>query len=233
MASASAASSMPTIPASSIERPARSPRCSGPVAPIRHAALSTLDMIGDAERTTLDAFNATDLDYDRTATVATLFHAQAARTPDRPAASFGDRTLSYAELEAAAAAIGRRLAAAGIGRHDRVGIAVPRGLDMLAGVIATLDLGAAYVPLDPTYPIDRLQFMVGDSGIKALLATGATALQLGRTRHRGRRSGRRANRRRGDREPDRRPRSSRPRLRDLHVGLDGQAQGRACSSTAT
>ena len=143
------------------------------------AALSTLDMIGDAERTTLDAFNATDLDYDRTATVATLFHAQAARTPDRPAASFGDRTLSYAELEAAAAAIGRRLAAAGIGRHERVGIAVPRGLDMLAGVIATLDLGAAYVPLDPTYPIDRLQFMVGDSGIKALLATGATALQLG------------------------------------------------------
>ncbi len=143
------------------------------------AALSTLDMIGDAERTTLDAFNATDLDYDRTTTVSTLFHAQAARTPDRPAASFGDRTLTYAELEAAAAAIGRRLAAAGIGRHDRVGIAVPRGLDMLAGVIATLDLGAAYVPLDPTYPIDRLQFMVGDSGIKALLATGATALQLG------------------------------------------------------
>ena len=143
------------------------------------ASLATIDMIGDVERATLDAFNATDLDYDRTATVATLFHAQAARTPDRPAASFGERTLTYAQLEAAAAELGRRLAAAGIGRHDRVGIAVPRGLDMLAGVIATLDLGAAYVPLDPTYPIDRLQFMVVDSGIKALLATGATALELG------------------------------------------------------
>ena len=84
-------------------------------------------MIGDVERATLDAFNATDLDYDRTATVATLFHAQAARTPDRPAASFGERTLTYAQLEAAAAELGRRLAAAGVGRRDRVGIARARG----------------------------------------------------------------------------------------------------------
>ena len=74
----------------------------------------------------------------------------------------------------------RRLADLGVGRGDRVGIAVPRGVEMVVGVLATLDLGAAYVPLDPTYPADRLGFMVDDAGISVLLATGASAGELAR-----------------------------------------------------
>jgi natural product biosynthesis luciferase-like monooxygenase protein len=139
-----------------------------------------LPLLGEAERAALDAINATDLDYDRDATVDAMFRAQATRTPDAPALTFGSRTLTYAELVAATDRMATTLRRVGIGRGDRVGIALPRGIDMVVGVLATLDCGAAYVPLDPTYPEDRLGFMVDDSGIKALLAEGEVAATLGR-----------------------------------------------------
>ncbi len=143
-------------------------------------AVADLPLLGPAELALLDAVNATTLDHDRTATIDGLFAAQVARTPDAPALSVGSRTMSYADLDAAAAALAGRLAAAGVGPRDRVGIGVPRGADMVVGVLATLRLGAAYLPLDPTYPTERLQFMVDDSGIAVLLATAATAAQLDR-----------------------------------------------------
>ena len=138
---------------------------------------SDLPMLGKAEVAFLDAINGTDLDHDRTATIDALFHAQVIRTPDAPALSAGNVTLTYAELESASASLRTRLAAAGIGRGDRVGIALPRGIDMVVAVLATLDLGAAYLPLDPTYPAERLGFMIDDAGISLLLATDATELQ--------------------------------------------------------
>ena len=163
------------------------------------------------------------VDHDRQATLDSLFHDQVARTPDAPALSSGSVTLTYAELEAAAASLRARLAAAGIGRGDRVGIALPRGVDMVVGVLATLDLGAAYLPLDPTYPTDRLHFMIDDAGIAVLLATDGAA-ELGRSR-------------RARRGPDDAPfdaagagtrvthDADRSRLRDLHLRVDGYAQG--------
>jgi natural product biosynthesis luciferase-like monooxygenase protein len=142
--------------------------------------VADLPLLGPSEVALLDAVNATEVDHDRTATLDRLFADQVARTPDAPALSVGSRTMSYAELDAAAAALAGRLAAAGVGPRDRVGIGVPRGVDMVVGVLATLRLGAAYLPLDPTYPAERLQFMVDDSGIRVLLATAATAAQLER-----------------------------------------------------
>jgi natural product biosynthesis luciferase-like monooxygenase protein len=139
-----------------------------------------LPILGPTELAFLDSLNRTDRDHDRTATIDRLFREQVERTPDAPALSFGDRTLTYAELRAAADALAARLAAAGVGRGDRVGIAVPRGVEMLVGVLATLQVGAAYLPLDPSYPMDRLGFMVDDAGIAVLLATGSTATELGR-----------------------------------------------------
>jgi natural product biosynthesis luciferase-like monooxygenase protein len=149
-----------------------------------HAAPQTpvgeLPLIGATEAAALAAINDTALDYDRDATIDALFRAQAARTPDAAALSFGSRTLTYAELLAATHRMAAALRGVGVGRGDRVGIALPRGIDMVVGVLATLDCGAAYVPLDPTYPEDRLEFMVDDAGIKALLAEGETATTLSR-----------------------------------------------------
>jgi natural product biosynthesis luciferase-like monooxygenase protein len=144
------------------------------------ARAGDLPLIGPDEQAALDALNRTELDYDRSATIDALFRAQVARTPDAPALSWGARTLSYTSLASEVAALAARLAAAGVGRADRVGVAVPRGIEMVVGVLATLELGAAYVPLDPTYPMDRLGFMVDDSGIKVLLTTQATGEELHR-----------------------------------------------------
>ncbi len=139
-----------------------------------------LPMVGHREQTVLDAMNDTVVAYERDATVDALFRAQARRTPDAGALTFGSRTLTYAQLESAANALSAKLRSAGVARGDRVGIALPRGLDMVVSVLATIDCGAAYLPLDPTYPDDRLDFMVDDAGIKALIAEGEIAVRLSR-----------------------------------------------------
>ena len=158
----------------------RSKPCSLPPTPTRPPPSLDLPVLGPAELALLDAVNDTARDHDRTATIDALFHDQVRRTPHAPAVSFGERTLTYRELEDAVQQFAARLAAAGAGRGDRVGIAVPRGLDMLIGVLATLDIGAAYLPLDPTYPIERLELMVDDAGISTLVAAGPIASTLGR-----------------------------------------------------
>lgn len=144
------------------------------------AAVQHLPLVGATEQMLLDAINATVVDYDRDATVDELFRAQARRTPGANALSFGSRTITYGQLREATNALSAKLRAAGIGRHDRVGIALPRGIEMVVSVLATLDCGAAYLPLDPTYPDDRLDFMVDDAGIKALIAEGEIAVRLSR-----------------------------------------------------
>jgi natural product biosynthesis luciferase-like monooxygenase protein len=144
------------------------------------ATLAThLPVIGPAEQRLLDEINATALLHDSRSTIDSLFRQAVARTPDEPAVTGGTQTLTYRQLQAATENFSRRLAAVGVSRGDRVGIAVPRGVDMLVAVLATLELGAAYVPLDPTYPAERLRFMVEDAGVAALVAAGPTAGELG------------------------------------------------------
>ena len=90
---------------------------------------------------------------------------QAARTPDATAAVFGGHALSYRELEATCDRAAARMRAQGVGRGAMVGIHLERSLDMLVALLATMKAGAAYIPLDPDFPPDRLQHMVSDSGL--------------------------------------------------------------------
>ncbi|MDH6593497.1 amino acid adenylation domain-containing protein/non-ribosomal peptide synthase protein (TIGR01720 family) [Variovorax sp. TBS-050B] len=98
------------------------------------------------------------------------FEARAAAHPDAIAVVFGDKALSYRELDARANRLAHRLAGLGVGPEVRVGIAVERSLEMVVGLLGILKAGGAYVPLDPDYPADRLAYMVADSGIRLLLA---------------------------------------------------------------
>src|SRR5260221_14016960 len=77
--------------------------------------------------------------------------------------------LTYAELDAQANRLARRLIALGVRPEPRVGIAMQRSVEMVAGLLAILKAGGAYVPLDPDYPADRLAHMVEDSGIALVL----------------------------------------------------------------
>ncbi|QQQ00676.1 non-ribosomal peptide synthetase [Lysobacter enzymogenes] len=98
-----------------------------------------------------------------------LFEAQAARTPAAIAVESGDQRLSYAELDAQAEAVARALAARGVGAGDLVGLYLERSPAMLAALLGTLKAGAAYVPMDPSYPAQRLGYMLEDASMRLVL----------------------------------------------------------------
>ncbi|MFI6351051.1 amino acid adenylation domain-containing protein, partial [Streptomyces sp. NPDC050560] len=99
-----------------------------------------------------------------------LFAAQAAKYPDRVAVAFGDEEVSYAALDGLANRLAAVLRGRGVGRGSLVGLCVPRSVEMVVGVLAVLKTGGAYVPLDPAYPRERLAYMVGDAGLRVVLA---------------------------------------------------------------
>ncbi|MFI1769963.1 amino acid adenylation domain-containing protein, partial [Streptomyces sp. NPDC020800] len=107
-------------------------------------------------------------------TLTTRFAAQAARTPDAIAVSFGDDRLTYAELDARANRLARLLTRNGARPERFVALALPRCPDLVVAVLAVLKSGAAYLPLDPDYPTDRLAHMLADAR-PALLVTRSDA----------------------------------------------------------
>lgn len=88
-------------------------------------------------------------------------------------------TLSYAQLDERANRLAWMLRERGVGPHVRVGLALPRSLEMVIGLLAILKAGGACVPLDPEYPLDRLHYMIEDSGIGLLLSDAALFEALG------------------------------------------------------
>lgn len=123
----------------------------------------------DERRRIVSELNATAVDYRRDVCVHQLFEEQVARTPDAPAVSYLDRTLSYAELDARANQLAHRLVALGVGPDVLVAVSVERGAEMLVATLGVMKAGGAYVPLDPTYPRDRLALMLEDSRAKVLV----------------------------------------------------------------
>ncbi|HEV2621910.1 MAG TPA: condensation domain-containing protein, partial [Frateuria sp.] len=103
------------------------------------------------------------------------FERQCEAAPERTGVRCGATVLSYGELDARANRIAHGLLAQGVHAGSLVGIALERGVDMLAAVLGTLKAGAGYVPLDPGFPADRLAYMVSDAGLAALLTQGGLA----------------------------------------------------------
>lgn len=98
-----------------------------------------------------------------------LFEAQVERTPHAVAVAFQNHSLTYAELNSQANQMAYCLIAQGVRPDTLVAICVERGLEMMVAVLAVLKAGGAYLPLDPAYPVERLQYMVEDSAPVALL----------------------------------------------------------------
>jgi amino acid adenylation domain-containing protein len=107
-----------------------------------------------------------------------LFEAQAARTPDGIALIVGDDQLSYAELNKRANQLARHLIGLGVTPESRVGLLTERNTEMIVAVLGVLKAGAAYVPLDPQYPQERIAFMLADSGARVLLTQAHLAERL-------------------------------------------------------
>jgi amino acid adenylation domain-containing protein len=138
-----------------------------------------LPMLPAAERTQLlHEFNASESAYAKDTLLHELFEQQAAAQPDAVAVVFEDLRLTYGELNARANQLAHALIELGIQPDDRIAIAVERGLDLVVGFLGILKAGGAYLPLDPSYPADRLQYTLQDAAPKALLTQQALQQQL-------------------------------------------------------
>jgi amino acid adenylation domain-containing protein len=121
------------------------------------------------EQQQLAAWNDTEQKYPQNACVPQLVAACAARMPDATALVSGERTLNYRELNQHANRLAHHLQACGVGPEVLVGICIERSLDMVVGLLGILKAGAAYVPMDPAYPSERLNFMVGNAQVPVLV----------------------------------------------------------------
>ena len=144
------------------------------------ARLAELHLVAPALPAAYQQLNATHSPYPTSATLPALLAAQAQATPTNPAVQQGSATLTYAELHQQAAQLASCLHAR-LGPGAIVGIALERGPDLLVALLAVLQAGAAYLPLDPSYPAERLAFMLSDSGAQLLLTSpgGLPALASG------------------------------------------------------
>src|SRR5207302_10641483 len=103
-----------------------------------------------------------------------LFDAQVRRSPEAPAVVFGETTLSYAELNAAANALAHELIGRGVGPESLVALALPRCPELVISILGVLKAGGAYLPVDPAYPAGRIASMLDDAAPALVLATSAT-----------------------------------------------------------
>ncbi|MEU3085653.1 amino acid adenylation domain-containing protein, partial [Streptomyces massasporeus] len=113
-----------------------------------------------------------------TMSLPALVEAQVRRAPEHPAVVFGPTVLSYAELDRRANRLARRLIASGTGPEQLVALAVPRSADAVVAMLAVLKTGAAYLPIDPRYPAQRIAFMLTDARPSVVLTTSATRATL-------------------------------------------------------
>lgn len=134
------------------------------------ASLDSLSLISEQDRNRLLVqLNQTSKDYDNERCIHQLFEDQVKLRPTEAALAFRDKEISYAELNSRANQVAYCLKRAGAVADMPIGIFIDRSLDMVIGLLGILKSGAAYVPLDPVYPRDRIALMIDDAALPVLL----------------------------------------------------------------
>ncbi|MBW7475089.1 amino acid adenylation domain-containing protein [Paenibacillus oenotherae] len=123
----------------------------------------------------IQLWNDTEWEYDREETVHRRIERQAVRTPEQVAILHKERSMTYRELNEGANRLAEKLRAEGAARGTLVGVMVERGPEMLVAILSVLKTGAAYVPIDPEYPVERIGYMLEDSGAEFLLTQSGLA----------------------------------------------------------
>ena len=141
--------------------------------------LSELPLLSDAEKhQLLMEWNDTKRDYPKDKCVHELFEEQVERTPDAVAVIFEDQRLTYRELNQRANQLAHYLIAQGMQAETRVAVCLERSMELAIGFLAVLKAGGVYVPLDPTYPRERLMLMVQDSQAQFVVSLLSLAAQI-------------------------------------------------------
>jgi len=137
-----------------------------------HTRLSRLALLPKGQWEQLCTWNESQMALPPSATFPQLFAAQVARSAQATALLFEGAALSYAQLDSGSSTLARRLNAAGVGRGSKVGVCLSSSPLLVTCLLAVQKSGAAYLPLDPLFPVERLAYMLSDSGTSVLLTDG-------------------------------------------------------------
>ncbi|NLV35996.1 MAG: amino acid adenylation domain-containing protein [Clostridiaceae bacterium] len=141
--------------------------------------ISKLEMISELEKhKLLKDFNDTACDYPRDKTIQQLFEEQVKRTPNKRAAVFEGKSITYDELNRKANQVARMLRDKGLTADEAVSIMVQRSLEMIIGIMGILKAGGAYLPIDPKYPLERKEYILQNSKSKLLLTLSEHAKEM-------------------------------------------------------
>ncbi len=141
--------------------------------------LGDIPLLTDSEKKLLlSEWNDTHVDFQNGKTLYELFETQASKTPEVVAVAFKDLSLTYNELDRRADQLAAHLQSLGEGVDELVGLCLDRSLEMPVAMLAVLKAGAAYVPIDPSYPADRVAFMLEDAGATIVLTSTHVASAL-------------------------------------------------------
>ena len=132
--------------------------------------LRDIDIASADQVATVDSFNPGELDYDDTQNIVSLFRQQAKATPDAIAVVYLDKQFTYAQVDEISDRIAAYIVSKGLGAEDVVSVIIPRCEWMPIASLGALKAGCGYQPLDPTYPKERLNFMMQDASAKLLIA---------------------------------------------------------------
>lgn len=143
-----------------------------------HLPIGQVNILSDKERQTFLPDKKTFAQLDQAPSLPALFEKTAQQYPDRVAVTDGNQQLTYEELNNKANRLAHLLIERGVGPEQFVALALPRSIDMLVSLLAVHKAGAAYVPLDPDYPADRLAYMIQDAKPVCSITTKADAVHL-------------------------------------------------------
>lgn len=132
--------------------------------------LDRIALVSETDVQLLERFHGAEIACDRTKTIVDLFREHAARMPERQAVVYANRSYTYGELDRMTDRLAAYLAGLGIGKEQTVSVLIPRCEYMAIASLGVLKAGAAYQPLDPTYPKERLAFMIQDAAASLLIA---------------------------------------------------------------
>jgi tyrocidine synthetase-3 len=132
--------------------------------------IASITLVTEGEKQRLIAdFNQTEVSYPKNKTIQQLFEEQVERTPENIAVIFEEQELTYHELNEKANVLARNLRNKGVQPESIVGIMADRSVEMLVGMLGIVKAGGAYLPLDPSYPAERIQYMLEDCAVNILL----------------------------------------------------------------
>ncbi len=131
--------------------------------------IESVSMITEKEKQLIEEFNDTGAEYPHDKTIIQLFKEQVNKYPGKTAIVFKDSSLTYRELDEKSNRLAHTLKASGVNENTPVGIIADKSIDIITGILGILKAGGGYVPVDPDYPLQRMNYIIGDSGCRIVL----------------------------------------------------------------